>query len=124
VLSFRYVKDEVCKKYLKLFKDRHSAASALYSYENELHLSVADDQKLIELLADRANNPDYNYVAKLFYQYREDILDSRNGKPMFERLANVINDYNTSGQEKAIIQEYDTQIRKSYILYIVTDLMC
>ena len=96
-LSFRRVKDEVREKYLELFKDGHSAASALYSYEDELHLSVADDQELIELLADRASNPNYDYVVKHFHQYRESILGSRNGKPMFERMANIISNYNTLG---------------------------
>src|SRR6266542_2989733 len=68
-LSFRHVKDEVREKYLELFKDGHSAASTLYTYEDELHLNAVDDQDLIELLADRASNPDYDYIAKLFHQY-------------------------------------------------------
>ncbi|CAG8847989.1 18639_t:CDS:1, partial [Gigaspora margarita] len=37
-LSFRRVNDDVREKYLKLFNDGHSPASALYSYEDELHL--------------------------------------------------------------------------------------
>jgi len=97
MLSFHHVKDEVCEKYLELFKNGHSATSALYTYEDELYLNVIDDQDLIKLLADRASNPDYDYVAKLFHQYRESILGSRNGKPMFKRMANIISDYNTSG---------------------------
>jgi len=83
-----------------------------------------DDQDLIELLADRASNPDYDYVAKLFYQYRESILGSHNEKLIFERMANIISDYNTSGRGKAIMQEYDTRTERSYILCVVTGLMC
>ncbi len=67
MLSFRRVKDKVCEKYLKLFKDEHFATLALYMYEDELHLNVIDDQDLIELLTDQTSNLDYNYVAKLFY---------------------------------------------------------
>ncbi len=83
-----------------------------------------DDQDLIELLADQASNPDYDYVAKLFYQYHESILGNHNGKLMFERMANIISDYNTSGRGKAIIQEYDAWTERSYILCVVTGLMC
>lgn len=123
-LSFRHVKDEVREKYLELFKDGHSAASALYTYEDELHLNAVDDQNLIELLADRASNPDYDYVAKLFHQYRESVLGGRNGKPMFERMTSIISDYNASGRGKATMQEYDARIGRSYILCVVTGLMC
>ena len=61
----------------------------------------------MEILADQAKNPGYDYVAKLFQQYRDNLLGSRNGKPMFERLAVVVEDYNKSGQGKAALQEYD-----------------
>ncbi len=67
MLSFQYVKDKVHEKYLELFKNGHSATLILYSYEDKLHLSIANDQKLIKLLADRASNQDYDYVTKLFY---------------------------------------------------------
>ncbi len=95
-LSFRYIKKKVCEKYLELFKDGHSPASVLFAYEDELYLS-ANTQKLVELLADRSSNPDYDYVLKLFQQNRETVLDARNGKLMFERLVEIINKYNASG---------------------------
>lgn len=62
------------EKYLKLFNDEHSSALALYSYEDELHLRATKDNELLELLADRSTNPDYNYVSKLFYHYLKAIL--------------------------------------------------
>jgi hypothetical protein len=43
-----------------------------------------DEQKLLVLLADWVSNPDYDYIAE------------------------VVTDYNNSGQEKAILQEYDS----------------
>ena len=122
-LSFRYIKKKVCEKYLELFKDGHSPASALFAYEDKLHLST-NAQELVELLADKSSNPDYDYVLKLFQQNRETVLGARNGKLMFERLAEVVNEYNALGQEKAAMQEYDSNIGKSYILCIVTGLMC
>ena len=42
----------------------------------------------------------------------------------FGRLAEVVNEYNASGQGKAVMQEYDSNTGKSYILCIVTGLMC
>ena len=68
-LSFRRVDGAICEKYLELFKDGHSPSSAMHVYEDELHLSTTDDQELLELLADRARNPDYDYIAKLFQKY-------------------------------------------------------
>ncbi|GBC01669.1 hypothetical protein RclHR1_04290005 [Rhizophagus clarus] len=96
-LSFRQVKEEVREELLELFKDGHSPSSALYVYQDKLHLEASDEQELIELLADRSVNPDYDYVAKLFQEYREAVLGSRN--------------------------EYDARTGKSFILCIVTGLM-
>ena len=78
----------------------------------------------MKTLADRANNPDYDYVYDLFNQYRKNALGSRNGKPMFERLAALIKDYNDLGHGKAALQEYDIHSGKAFILCIVTGLMC
>lgn len=57
-LSFYRVKGEVHEKFVELFKDGHSPSSALFAYEDELYLSVMNDQELLEILSDRANNPD------------------------------------------------------------------
>ena len=42
---------------------------------------------------------------------------------MFERLAITVENYNKSGQGRAILQEYDANTKKSFILCIVTNLM-
>ncbi|PKY53879.1 hypothetical protein RhiirA4_426357 [Rhizophagus irregularis] len=123
-LSFRRVNSEVREKILELFKDGHSPASAKYSYEDGLHLSAENDQELVELLADRSNNPDYGYVVRLFQEYRENTLGSPNGKKMFERLGEVVENYNISGNGKAVLQEFNAEVGKSFILCIVTGLMC
>ena len=82
-----------------------------------------NEQELLEIFADRAYNPGYDYVAKLFQQYRETALGSRNGQLMFDRLMEVVKDYNDSGCGKAVLQEYDASIGKAFILCIVTNLM-
>lgn len=83
-------------------------------------------QELVELLADRGNNLDYGYIFRLFQEYRENTLGSPNGKKMFECLAEVwiVENYNNSGDGKAVLQEYDAQVEKSFILCIVTSLIC
>lgn len=123
-LSFRHVDGAVREKYLELFKDGHSPASAMYVYEDELHLGATNDQELLELLADRAKNPDYDFIAKLFQKYRETELGGHNGSSMFQRLAEVVNNFNNSGQGKAALQEYNADTGKSFILCIVTEFMC
>jgi hypothetical protein len=122
-LSFRHVNGGVRDKFLELFKDGHSPASAMYVFEDDLYLSATDEQELLVLLADRATNPDYDYIAKLFQKYRDTSLGDRNGGSMFKRLREVVNNYNNSGQGKAILQEYDSLTGKALILCIVTNLM-
>ena len=122
-LSFWRVDEEVRQEFVSLFRDGHSPSSALYIYEDNLHLNTTNEQELLEVLADRAKNPGYDYVAKIFQQYRDTELGSRNGKPMFERLAAIVEDYNRSGQGRAIMQKYDARSGKAFILCIVTNLM-
>ncbi|CAB5377419.1 unnamed protein product [Rhizophagus irregularis] len=102
-LSFCRVNEKVREKFLQLFKDGYLPASAMYVHEDELYLSSTDEQDLLVLLADRANNPDYDYIAKLFQKYRETSLGDRRGK--------------------AILQEYDSCTGKALILCVVTGLM-
>ncbi|CAG8807740.1 6772_t:CDS:1, partial [Dentiscutata erythropus] len=95
-LSFRPIKDDVHNKLLELFKNGHSPSSAHYTLEDDLHFSASNNQELVELLADRANNPDYASIYYIFQQYCDTILGSRNGKPMLERLELIVEDYNSS----------------------------
>jgi hypothetical protein len=122
-LSFRRVKSEVRERLVELFKDGHSPASALCAYEDELYLNTTNDQELLEMLSDRAFNPDYDTVLRLFRKYRETALGSRNGKSMFERLKSMVEEYNNSGRGKAVLQEFDAKTGKAFILCIVTGLM-
>ncbi|RGB31967.1 hypothetical protein C1646_763435 [Rhizophagus diaphanus] len=89
-LSFRRVNGEIREKFLELFKDGHSPASAMYDYEDALYLSATDEQELLVLLADQMTNPDYDYIAKLFHKYCEMALGDRNSTSMFKRLEKVI----------------------------------
>ncbi|CAB4444906.1 unnamed protein product [Rhizophagus irregularis] len=122
-LSFRCVKKEVQEEYMNLFKNGHSPASALHVYEDQLHLNATNEQNLMEILADRAINPDYGYISNLFQKYRDETLGSSNGGSMFKRLEVIVEEYNNSDYGKAVLQEYDSRVGKSFILCIVTNLM-
>lgn len=63
-------------------------------------------------------------LFRLFHEYRNNTLGSRNGEKMFERLVEVIDRYNNSGNGRVIMQEYDAQAEKAFILCIVSSLMC
>src|SRR2546423_10614076 len=43
---------------------------------------------------------------------------------MFKRLTKVVEDYNSSSNGRVVLQEYDAQVEKAFILCIVTSLMC
>ncbi|CAG8437492.1 16973_t:CDS:2 [Funneliformis caledonium] len=43
---------------------------------------------------------------------------------MFERLAEIVKDYNNSNRGRAVLQEYDMNSGKAFILCIVTNLIC
>ncbi|GBC06234.1 hypothetical protein RclHR1_00670026 [Rhizophagus clarus] len=102
-LSFRPVKEEV----------------------HTLYLRAINEQESLETFADRAHNPGYDYTTvALFRKYGEEALGSQNGEFMFKRLEAVVGEYNNSGRGKAVLQEYDARIGKSFNLWIVTNLMC
>ncbi|CAG8673743.1 44306_t:CDS:2, partial [Gigaspora margarita] len=98
-----HVKEDVRNNHFELFANRHSLATARHTYEDMIYLHSNNDQKLVQLSADRAQKPDY-------------------GKKNF-RLKHEVDNYNNSGQGCAILQEYNSQSSNAFILYIVTNLM-
>ncbi|CAG8667306.1 39343_t:CDS:2 [Gigaspora margarita] len=119
----QHVDSKVCENFITLFRDGHSPASALYIFEDDLYLNITNEQELLEILADRAYNPGYDYIAKLFQQYQDNMLGGCNRKSMFERLAAVVLEYNNSGWGRVVLQEYNANSGNAFILCIVTNLM-
>ncbi|CAG8808383.1 34752_t:CDS:2 [Gigaspora margarita] len=68
----------------EVFENRHSLASALYTYEDSFHLLSNNEQELIQLLADCAINPNHSYVSNLFKQFCNNYLGEKNGTSMFQ----------------------------------------
>ncbi|CAG8756331.1 22223_t:CDS:1, partial [Gigaspora margarita] len=83
----------------------HSTALVLHVFEDELYLNTTNKQELLEILAIRAYNPGYNYVAKLFHQYRNNALGGYNRKSIFECLDSIILEYNNSDKSRAVLQK-------------------
>ncbi|CAG8836151.1 46308_t:CDS:2, partial [Gigaspora margarita] len=65
--------------------------SALYTYENSLYLLSNNEQELMQLLADRAINPDHGYVSNLFKQFRNNYPGEKNSTSMAFILCVVTN---------------------------------
>ncbi len=58
---------------------------------------MKNDQELLKLFTDQNNNPDYNYIFKLFQEFYKNTFEDRNSKKMFKYLTQIIKDYNSSG---------------------------
>ncbi|CAG8530527.1 7986_t:CDS:2 [Gigaspora margarita] len=71
---------------MQLFCDRHSPASALYVYEDEIHISALSNEEPIRILADHATNPSYDYIKDICKSYHNLQLGKRNSTSMFQRL--------------------------------------
>ncbi|CAG8833299.1 26608_t:CDS:2, partial [Gigaspora margarita] len=98
-LSFRPVSAETRKQYIDLFSIGHTAATARHTYEDKLHLSASNDDEL---------NPDGGFLRHLYSQFRLALLGDRNGKGMFERLQEMVDEYNSMNSGKAVLQIYDS----------------
>jgi hypothetical protein len=122
-LSFRPVSIETQEQYIDLFSIGYTPATARHIYEDKLHLSASDDVELSHLLADRAKNPDGGFLRHLYYQFRATQLGDKNGKGMFDRLQDMVIQYNNSNSGKAVLQMYNSTTHTPFILCIVTGLM-
>ncbi|CAG8809373.1 8061_t:CDS:1, partial [Dentiscutata erythropus] len=56
----------------------HSPATALYTYQDELHVFTLSNDELIKILANQSVNPDYDYIKNLFTCYCNSQLGKRN----------------------------------------------
>ncbi|CAG8736886.1 32299_t:CDS:2 [Gigaspora margarita] len=77
-LNFWRIKNKICNTYLELYSHRHSLATALCAYKYSLYLQANSKKKLIQLLADCRQNPNYEYILHLFEQYRDNYLGGQN----------------------------------------------
>lgn len=110
-LSFRPISKETINQMHTYFEQGHSPSSALHLHH--LNLAIEHDSKDGELdlvLADRSLNPIYSDIYYIYKKWRIKQHGEPNGEKMFERLAEVIKDYNdrhNSQGGKALLQKFE-----------------
>ncbi|CAG8840843.1 1963_t:CDS:2, partial [Gigaspora margarita] len=125
-LSFRPVSTQKEEKYLKLFQCGHIPSTACYEYEAKLHLSAGNEKDLAAILADRAINPDSEYIIgliALYRKFRTIQLGAQNGNNMFERLESEVKKYNELWYGKAVFCLFGKKKGQAFVLCIVSNLM-
>jgi len=108
-LSFVPVSEETKQRIFSLFYKGHNAASARHAYEAELMLECAErGTPLQPALADRSINPLAQDYSRLFAKWRcEEMGSDDNGPLMFEKLQEVVDEYNSSSGGRASLQVFE-----------------
>ena len=109
-LSFRDVSTETKKEMTDLFEMGHNASSARHAHEQRL-LCEAEVNKQVTL-ADWAQNPNPQDVCRLYSKWRLGSYGDDNGKDLFEKLQQAVDNYNNQNESedrggKAVLQWYD-----------------
>ncbi|CAG8782104.1 7471_t:CDS:2, partial [Gigaspora margarita] len=73
--------------------------------------------------ANYALNSNYGYVSNLFKQFHYNCVGEKNGLSMFQHLQDEVNSYNSSRKSYAVLQEYNSHLKKAFILCIVTNMI-
>ena len=94
----------------KIFSKGHNAASARHVREAELILECAENETPLQpVLTDRSINPLALDYSGLFAKWRckEMGSDDDNGPLMFDKLQEVVEEYNTSSDGRASLQVFE-----------------
>ncbi|KAF0553845.1 hypothetical protein F8M41_019905 [Gigaspora margarita] len=90
----------------------------------EIQLKYENDEAI---LADRAICPHKHNVYYLHQKYLDTSISARNGKEMFSRLAEEVEEFNSNRKGHALMQLYiaptNTDSGQPFVLVIVTNLM-
>jgi len=109
-LSFRDIAESSKENFHKLFENGHSPSSARHAHEQTLYLESNTEMDAQETLADRAKNPLLSDICRLFTKWRETNYGADDGKELFEKLQEKIDEYNAVNNEiggKAMLQWYE-----------------
>ena len=113
-LSFRPISNDTKDKFENYFDQGHSPSSALHFHQlNLAAMHECNEQELERCRADRSTNPLYKDVYYLFKKWRLKNHGKENGKEMFQKLEEIINDYNRNHSDeggRAFIQHYEKGI--------------
>ena len=116
-LSFRPIDTETKEKFYDLFRKGHTASSAHHWHETSLFFCDSNSTEQL-LLADRALNPTKSDVYRLYDEWRRNELGPDDGKPLFDKLREEIEIYNSkfcaaSGIAKLQCFQADTDLDDS-----------
>ncbi len=105
-LSFRDVSTDTKKEMTDLFEMGHSASSARHAHEQKLLYETEESKQVT--LADRAKNPNPQDVCRLYNKWRLGSYGDDNGKGLFEKLQEAVDNYNECGGGKAVLLWYNS----------------
>ena len=77
------------QEYTRLFALGHSASSAHYHYKEEILQGKGQSS-----IADGAINPNIQWVHRYFNEWQSKVLESQNGKDLFEQLEHEVTAFN------------------------------
>ena len=108
-LSFVPVSEDTKQKIFSLFYKGHNAASARHARETELMLECAENGTPLQpVLANTSINPLAQGYSRLFAKWRcSEMGSDDNGPLMFEKLQEVVEEYNTSSDGRASLQVFE-----------------
>ncbi|CAG8725847.1 22458_t:CDS:2, partial [Cetraspora pellucida] len=119
-----WLDDKTKEAFFELFHVRHSPASAHYTYLEEIQLKYENDE---EILADRTTCPNKQDIYYLYQMFLNKSISTKNGKEMFNRLAEEVMKFNDSKKRSVWMQSYiaptESDSRQLFIFIILTDLM-
>ena len=93
-LSFRPIGQDTLQRYNHYFHLGHGASSARHYHVQKLQIEN-DEDKIQQLLADRSINPNESDVHRVFRAWRERNYGKDNGKEMFDKLQELVDNYNS-----------------------------
>ena len=110
-LSFMPIDPDTVTKFHSYFDQGNSPSSALHLHW--LNLAIEHNDELEYVRADRSFSPQYGDVFYLYRKWRIKNHGERNGEPMFNKLEEMIKEYNQkNGSErgKAFLQKFERSV--------------
>ena len=96
-LRFHNVSEETKKKFIELFKNDHSAASAYQDYKN--HLMREHGNNFVKISADRAIMPDYKWVFSFHSIFIKEQFGKINSPEAYQKAVAKVKEYNDKREE-------------------------
>ncbi|CAG8796174.1 8023_t:CDS:2 [Gigaspora margarita] len=124
ITSFCSVSEKTKESFFELFCIGHNSASAYHTYLEEIQLRHENNE---EILADRSICPHKHDIYYLHQKYLNVSIGAKDGKEMFNHLAEEVLKFNDSNKGNAWMQSYiaptENDLGRPFILIVLTNLM-